>query len=154
MMHRSQIYFSGITSQSQHVHALILTIVTSRKQKQIQRYNVMHFGSLFHGVIFLLENLHNIRAIRMGKTKLQEIEDLSKANLWTSPTLPKINIAPENRPCQKETIVFQPSIFRDMLVSGRVSHTNHLRIKIANKSWSFLTFLATILLMEEIRLTS
>ena len=28
-------------------------------------------------------------------------------------TLPETNIAPENRPSQKETIVFQPSIFRD-----------------------------------------
>ena len=26
--------------------------------------------------------------------------------------LPKTNIAPENRPSQEETIVFQPSIFR------------------------------------------
>ena len=26
--------------------------------------------------------------------------------------LPETNIAPENRPSQKETIVFQPSIFR------------------------------------------
>ena len=29
----------------------------------------------------------------------------------TSATLPETNIAPENRPSQKETIVFQPSIF-------------------------------------------
>ena len=28
------------------------------------------------------------------------------------PTLPETNIAPENRHSQKETIVFQPSIFR------------------------------------------
>ena len=36
-------------------------------------------------------------------------------------TLPETNIAPENRPSQKETIVFQPSIFRcELLVSGRV----------------------------------
>ena len=39
-------------------------------------------------------------------------------------TLPETNIAPENGPSQKETIVFQPSIFRCELlyVLGRVSH--------------------------------
>ena len=33
---------------------------------------------------------------------------------WTQKksTLPKTNMAPENRPSQKEGIVFQPSIFR------------------------------------------
>ena len=37
------------------------------------------------------------------------------------PTLHKTNIAPENRPSQKETSIFQPSIFRcRLLVSGRV----------------------------------
>ncbi len=37
-------------------------------------------------------------------------------------TLPETNIAPENRQSQKETIVFQPSIFRcELLVSGRVN---------------------------------
>ena len=36
-------------------------------------------------------------------------------------TLPETNIAPENRPSQKEGLVFQPSIFRcELLVSGRV----------------------------------
>ena len=35
-------------------------------------------------------------------------------------TLPKTNIAPENRPWEKETIVFQPSIFRCENVSFRV----------------------------------
>ena len=42
-------------------------------------------------------------------------------------TLPETNIAPENRPSQKETIVFQPSIFRGyvMLVSGRVPVSLH-----------------------------
>ena len=37
-------------------------------------------------------------------------------------TLPETNISPENRPSQKETIVFKPSIFRCelLLVSGRV----------------------------------
>ena len=37
-------------------------------------------------------------------------------------TLPETNVfAPEKRPSQKETIVFQPSIFRrELLVSGRV----------------------------------
>ena len=36
-------------------------------------------------------------------------------------TLPETNIASENRTSQKETIVFQPSIFRcELLVSGRV----------------------------------
>ena len=38
----------------------------------------------------------------------------------------KLNMAAENRPSQKQTIVFQPSIFRCellvLLVSGRVSH--------------------------------
>ena len=35
-------------------------------------------------------------------------------------TLPETNMAPENRPSQKETIVFQPSIFRcKQAVSGR-----------------------------------
>ena len=33
-------------------------------------------------------------------------------------TLPKTNIAPENRPSQKETIVFQPSIFRGYVSFG------------------------------------
>ena len=38
-----------------------------------------------------------------------------------TPWPPETNIAPENRPFQKETIVFQPSIFRcELLVSGRV----------------------------------
>ena len=42
-----------------------------------------------------------------------------RAELYS--TLPKTNIAPENRPSQKETIVFQPFIFRgELLVSGRV----------------------------------
>ena len=37
-------------------------------------------------------------------------------------TLPETNIAPENKPSQKERIVFQPSICRcELLVSGRVS---------------------------------
>ena len=34
-------------------------------------------------------------------------------------TFPKTNIAPENWPCQKERIVFQPSIFRGENVSFR-----------------------------------
>ena len=34
-------------------------------------------------------------------------------------TLPKTNIAPENRPSQEETIVFQPSIFRSENVGFR-----------------------------------
>ena len=39
-----------------------------------------------------------------------------------SPKHPKTNISPENRPSQKERIVFQPSIFRcKLLISGRVS---------------------------------
>ena len=37
-------------------------------------------------------------------------------------TLPKTNIGPENRPSQKETIVFQPSIFRGENVSFRVGN--------------------------------
>ena len=41
-------------------------------------------------------------------------------------TLPETNIAPENRPSQKERIVFQPSIFRGKpLVSGRVYQGIH-----------------------------
>ena len=37
-------------------------------------------------------------------------------------TFPETNIVPENRPSQKETIVFQPSIFRcELLVSRRVT---------------------------------
>ena len=32
-------------------------------------------------------------------------------------TLPETNIAPENRPSQKETIVYQPSIFQGQAVS-------------------------------------
>ena len=48
----------------------------------------------------------------------------SKTKAFTtlrSLTLPETNIAPENRPSQKETIVFQPSISRcKLLVSGRV----------------------------------
>ena len=43
---------------------------------------------------------------------------------WVRKVLPSLKLtanAPENRPSQKETIVFQPSIFRgEMLVSGRV----------------------------------
>ena len=39
--------------------------------------------------------------------------------LWS--TLPETNIAHTNRPSQKETIIFQPSIFRcELLVSERV----------------------------------
>ena len=53
---------------------------------------------------------------RGGRNK-QDIPDIP-----TIYTLPETNIfAPENRPSQKETIVFQPSIFRcELLVSGRV----------------------------------
>ena len=41
--------------------------------------------------------------------------------LSTKDTFPKTNIAPARKPSQKETIVFQPSIFMcDSLVSGRV----------------------------------
>ena len=42
-------------------------------------------------------------------------------------TLPETNRAPEDRPSQKETIVFQPSIFRwELLVAGRVlPHFRH-----------------------------
>ena len=36
-------------------------------------------------------------------------------------TLRETNIAPENGPSEKETIIFQPSIFTgELLVSGRV----------------------------------
>ena len=46
--------------------------------------------------------------------------------MWESGWLPSLKLtanAPENRPSQQETIVFQPSIFRgELLVSGRV-HT-------------------------------
>ena len=41
--------------------------------------------------------------------------------LYQKGTLPETNIVPENRPPQKERIVFQPSMFRGkLLVSGRV----------------------------------
>ncbi len=47
-------------------------------------------------------------------------------------TLPETNIAFENRPSQKETILFQPSISRgELLVSGRVptfTNKNHLNV--------------------------
>ena len=44
-----------------------------------------------------------------GRTvSLPEGKDSSKKNI----TLPKTNISPENRPSQKERIVFQPSIFQ------------------------------------------
>ena len=45
-------------------------------------------------------------------------------------TLPKANIAPENRPSQKETIVFQPSIFR-----GYVLVFRGVIIYFFNKKW-------------------
>ena len=41
--------------------------------------------------------------------------------LSVSITLPETNIAPENRPSQKETIVFQPSIFRSYVRFGEGS---------------------------------
>ena len=52
----------------------------------------------------------------------REKEYICISSLFTI-TLPETNIAPENRPSQKERIVFQSTIFRDhmtMLVSGRV----------------------------------
>ena len=51
----------------------------------------------------------------MAMVKSQVLEDFC----WVV-TLPKTNIAPESRLSQKETIVFQPSIFRceRLLVSG------------------------------------
>ena len=53
-----------------------------------------------------------------------------------TPTLPKTKqTAPENRPSQKETIVFQPSFFRcELLVSGRVLLTVTGHILWASKS--------------------
>ena len=38
---------------------------------------------------------------------------------WTSLTLPETNIAPENRPSQKERLVFQPPFFRGKLWNFR-----------------------------------
>ena len=59
--------------------------------------------------------------------------------------LNETNIAPENRPSSKETIVFQPSIFRgELLVSGRVlyinSHPKQKKVErmVHLKSWWFL----------------
>ena len=55
-----------------------------------------------------------------GRSQLALIAELLEDVAETC-TLPRTNVAPENRPSQKETIVFQPSIFRcKLLVSGRV----------------------------------
>ena len=57
------------------------------------------------------------------------LKPLDPASRWSSTWLkhpqivqsPETNISPENRPFQRETIVFQPSIFRcELLVSGSV----------------------------------
>ena len=49
-------------------------------------------------------------------------------------TLPETNIAPENRPSQKETIVFQPSIFR-----GYVSFRECNKQQISSLSFGLTT---------------
>ena len=48
-------------------------------------------------------------------------------------TLPKTNIAPENRPSQKERIVFQPSIFRDYVIYVSFRECIHLTTAAQNK---------------------
>ena len=54
---------------------------------------------------------YHMTGVSRGKSLMQK-----KCRL----TLPETNIAPENRPSQKETIVFQPSNFScELLVSGR-----------------------------------
>jgi len=48
-------------------------------------------------------------------------------------TLPKTNLAHENRLSQKERLVFQPSIFRCKLVQGLVVYRNVYRILFPHK---------------------
>ena len=58
---------------------------------------------------YLNDQFHSYTNVDRGRKKLKPF------------TLPETNVAPENSPSQKETIVFQPSIFRgELLVSGRV----------------------------------
>ena len=59
-------------------------------------------------------------------------------------TLSKTNIAPENRPSQKETIVFQPSIFGcELLVSERVYNIYISTYYVFSfESWNLMSFQA------------
>ena len=52
----------------------------------------------------------------------------------------KLNTAPENRPSQKQTIVFQPSIFRCELLALLVSGANH--------PWPWIRWIRSILTTE------
>ena len=91
---------------------------------------------LFHGLIFRFKLRGcRIQPLHLPRNVTSKGEELFLNIYLHSPsfvvmiTLPETNVAAENRPSQKETIVFQPSIFRCeclLLVSGRVFCLFHL----------------------------
>ena len=80
---------------------------------------VRRFMSLIHACNEMLYNARSDR--KKGRVGCQEL-GLHKSHEFVVSSLKLTAKAPENGPSQKETIVFQPSIFRcELLVSGGVS---------------------------------